>query len=187
MSTSISKTFLAQADGSAEALLRQDLVNAVSETLQKTILGSVKGSDAQPQGLMFGVAADAAAFTYADVVKMESALEAKNYNVDQARWIVSPSAKALMRNTKIDAGSGLFVYDKNEILGVPAYSTSSMVNNGVIYGDFSELIIANWDSISILVDPYTLAAKNQIRLVVNYYVNYILRREDALVKRVIKG
>ena len=183
----ISKTFLAQADGSAEALLRQDLVNAVSETLQKTILGSVKGSDAQPQGLMFGVAADAAAFTYADVVKMESALEAKNYNVDQARWIVSPSAKALMRNTKIDAGSGLFVYDKNEILGVPAYSTSSMVNNGVIYGDFSELIIANWDSISILVDPYTLAAKNQIRLVVNYYVNYILRREDALVKRVIKG
>lgn len=182
----ISKTFLAQADGSAEALLRQDLVNAVSETLQKTILGSVKGSDAQPQGLMYDVAADTAAFNYNAVLDIESQLEAKNFNVDAAKWVVSPTAKAIMRKTKIDAGSGRFVYENNEVLGVPAFSTNSLVSGGVIYGDFSELIIANWDSMSILVDPYTLAAKNQIRLVVNYYVNYILRREDALIKRIIK-
>lgn len=183
----ISKTFLAQADGSAEALLREDLVNAVAETLQKTILGAGAGSANEPAGLMNGVNQDAAAFDYAEAVNVEALLESKNFNTDGARWIVAPSSKALLRNTKVDAGSGRFVMENNEILGVPAFSTSSMVEGGVIYGDFSELIIANWDSMSILVDPYTLAAKNQIRLVVNYYVNYILRREDALVKRVIKG
>ena len=182
----ISKTWLAQADGSAEQLLRDDIVNAVSETLQKTILGSVKGDDVQPEGLMYDVATDTKDFTYGDVVDIEKALEEKNFNVDSAKWIVSPSAKALMRNTKVDAGSGRFVYEDNEILGVPAYATSSMVENGVVYGDFNELIIANWNSMSILVDPYSLAAKNQVRLVINYYVNYILRREDALVKRVLK-
>lgn len=182
----ISKTWLAQADGSAEQLLREDLVNAISETLQKTILGDEQGSDVKPEGLMYNVTEDASDFTYDDVVKIEENLESKNFNTDNAKWIVSPSAKALMRGTKMDAGSGRFVYENNEVLGVPAFSTSSMVNNGVIYGDFSELIIANWDSMSILVDPYTLASKNQIRLVVNYYVNYILRRDDALVKRIIK-
>lgn len=183
----ISKTFLAQADASAEALLRQDLVNAVAETLQKTILGDGAGSANEPTGLMNGVAIDANAFDYAEAVNIEALLEAKNFNTDSARWIMAPSAKALMRSTAVDAGSGRFVMENNEVLGVPAFSTSSMVDSGVIYGDFSELIIATWDSMSILVDPYTLAAKNQIRLVVNYYVNYILRREDALVKRIIKG
>ena len=183
----ISKTFLAQADASAEALLRQDLVNAVAETLQKTILGAGAGSANEPAGLMNGVNQDANSFDFNEAVNIEALLEAKNFNTDNAKWIVAPSAKALLRSTKVDEGSGRFVMENNEILGVPAYSTSSMVDSGVIYGDFSELIIANWDSMSILVDPYTLAAKNQIRLVVNYYVNYILRREDALVKRVIKG
>lgn len=183
----ISKTFLAQADASAEALLRQDLVNAVAETLQKTILGAGAGSANEPAGLMNGVNQDANSFDYAEAVNIEALLEAKNFNTDNAKWIVAPSSKALLRSTKVDEGSGRFVMENNEILGVPAFSTSSMVDGGVIYGDFSELIIANWDSMSILVDPYTLAAKNQIRLVVNYYVNYILRREDALVKRVIKG
>ena len=183
----ISKTWLAQADGSAEQLLREDLVNAVAETLQRTILGDEAGSDVKPEGLMYQVNPDLTTFEYADAVNIEQYLEAKNFNTDNAKWVVSPSAKALMRNTKVDAGSGRFVYENNEVLGVPAYSTSSMVDNGAIYGDWSELIIANWNSMSILVDPYTLAAKNQIRLVVNYYVNYILRREDALVKHVIKG
>lgn len=183
----ISKTWLAQADGSAEALLREDLVNAIAETLQKTILGDEQGSDIKPEGLFYNVNQDANSFEYADVVNIEEYLEAKNFNTDNSRWIVSPSAKAIMRNTKVDAGSGRFVYEGNEVLGVPAYSTSSVVDGGVVYGDFSELIIANWNSMSILVDEFTLAAKNQIRLVVNYYVNYILRREDALVKRIIKA
>lgn len=183
----ISKTWLAQADGSAEALLREDLVNAIAETLQKTILGDEAGSDIKPEGLFYNINQDANSFEYGEVVNIEEYLESKNFNTDNSRWIVSPSAKAIMRNTRVDAGSGRFVYEGNEILGVPAYSTSSVVDGGVVYGDFSELIIANWNSMSILVDEFTLAAKNQIRLVVNYYVNYILRREDALVKRIIKA
>lgn len=182
----ISRLFLAQTSESAEALLREDLINAVSEKLQKTILGDGAGSDVEPKGLMNGVVADAADFEYSEAVNIEEYLESKNFATDNAKWVVSPSAKAILRTAKVDAGSGRFVMENNEVLGVPAYSTSSMVDNGVIYGDFSELIIANWDSMSILVDPYTLAAKNQIRLVVHFYVNYVLRREDALVKRVIK-
>lgn len=182
----ISRLFLAQTSDSAEEMLRDDLVNAVAEKLQQTILGDGVGDAKTPQGLMYNVTADANDFEYEDAVNIEEYLETKNFNTDNARWIVAPSSKATMRATKVDAGSGRFVMENGEVLGTKAYSTNSMVSNGVIYGDFSELIIANWDSLSILVDPYTLAAKNQIRLVVHFFVNYALRRPDALVKRVIK-
>lgn len=182
----VSRMFLAQTSDSAENILREDLINAVSEKLQQTILGAGAGSDVEPKGLFNGVTADTTDVTYADVLDIEEELETGNFNTDNAKWIVSPSAKALLRNTKLDGGSGRFVYEDKEVLGNPALTTNSAVKKGVIYGDFSELIIANWGAIDVLVDPYTLSAKNQIRLVVHFYVNYALRRSDALVKKILK-
>lgn len=182
----VSRMFLAQTSDSAENILREDLINAVSEKLQQTILGAGAGSDVEPKGLFNGVIADTTDVTYADVLNIEEELETGNFNTDNAKWIVSPSAKALLRNTKLDGGSGRFVYEDKEVLGNPALTTNSAVKKGVIYGDFSELIIANWGAVDVLVDPYTLSAKNQIRLVVHFYVNYALRRSDALVKKILK-
>ena len=181
----VSRLFLAQTSDSAEALLREDLINCIAEKLQQTILGDGAGSDVEPAGIFNGVSADAD-FTYNDVVEIEKELEENNFNTDNAKWVVAPSTKAIVRTQKIDEGSGRFVMENGEILGVPALTTSSVVEKGAVYGDFSELIIANWDSLSILVDQFTLAAKNQVRLVVHFYVNYALRRTDALVKKIGK-
>lgn len=181
----ISKMFLTQTSASAEALLRNDLINAVAEKLQKTILGSGAGVAGQePAGLFNGVTADTANVTYASLVNDVAALETKN--IGEFKYIVNPLAKAALRTVALDAGSGKFLWENDEILGVDAYSTNSVVSKGIIAADWNELLVASFGALDLTVDPYTKAASGQIVLVVNAYFDYVVRREEAFVKRILK-
>lgn len=181
----ISKQFLIQTDASAEALIRQDLINCVAEKLQKTMFGDGEGDNVTPAGLFKGVTADGSAFTYADAVGMEEALETANVYGD-FKYVASPSAKAILRTTSMDRGSGRFLMESNEVLGVPVTSTSSVVTKGLILADWSQFYVANFGALDITVDPYTLAGNGQIRLIVNAWFDYCSVRPQAFVKRILK-
>lgn len=181
----ISKQLINQSSESIENMIREDLINAVAEKLQKTILGNGVGSDVEPKGLLSGITADTTAFDYAAAVDMEAALENNNVYGDFA-YIVNPQAKAVLRTTSMDEGSGKFLYENNEVLGIPAYSTCSVVTKGAILGDFRQMVVANFGALDITVDEVSRAHFGQIRLVVNFYVDYAVKRPEAFVKRILK-
>lgn len=181
----ISKQWLNQTSPSVEALVREDLINCIADKLQATILGSAAGSNIEPKGLLTGVNADESDFTYADAISMEEALElAKVYG--EKAYVLSPSAKAILRNTKIDEGSGHFVMENGEVLGTKAVSTGSVASKGMILGDWSNLYIATFGALDLTVDPYTLAESAQIQLVVNAWFDFVAVRDEAFVKRILK-
>lgn len=180
----ISKQFIYQDSNSAEEMLRRDLVNAIAEKLEMTILGSEAGTATKPAGLFNGVTADTAAVKFGDIVDWEADLE--NANIGEIKYIVNPSAKAILRKTAKDTGSGLFVMADGEIEGNEVISTASVVKKGVILGDFRELVVGQWGALDVVVDPYTKAADGQIRVVVNAYFDAALRRPNAVVKHILK-
>lgn len=180
----ISKQFLLQTSPTAEALIRQDLINRIGLKLQSTILGKEKGTDTMPQGMLYGVTPDSADITYDDIIDMEAAIEGKNVFGD-LKYALSPKAKAILRKTKVDAGSGLFVMESSEVLGVQALSTGGMADKGLILGEWSNLWIGNFGAIDLIVDPYTAANTAQIRLVINAWFDYAEVR-DAFVKKILK-
>lgn len=180
----ISKQFIYQDSNSAEEMLRRDLVNAIAEKLEMTILGSEAGTATKPEGLFNGVTADTAAVKFGDIVDWEADLE--NANIGEIKYIVNPSAKAILRKTAKDTGSGLFVMADGEIEGNEVISSASVVKKGVILGDFRELVVGQWGALDVVVDPYTKAADGQIRVVVNAYFDAALRRPNAVVKHILK-
>jgi HK97 family phage major capsid protein len=180
----VSKQFLIQDSNSAEEMLKRDIVAAIANKLEATILGSEAGSTTKPAGLLNGVSADGEAITYEDIVEMEATLEGANVRGD-IKFIVSPSAKATLKTTKIDAGSGKFVMEGNEVNGYPVLSTSAVAGKGVIYGNFNDLVIAQWGGIDLTVDPYTQAANGMVRIVINAYFDAKPRRAEAFVKKVL--
>ena len=180
----VSKQFLIQDSNSAEEMLKRDIVSAISNKLEATILGTEAGSATMPAGMLNGVSADSAAITYEDIVGMEAELEKENVRGD-IKFIVSPSAKATLKTTKIDAGSGKFAMEGNEVNGYPVLCTSAVADKGVIYGNFSDLVIGQWGGIDLTVDPYTQAAKGKVRLVINAYFDAKPRRAEAFVKKVL--
>lgn len=184
----VSKQFLIQDSNSAEEMLKRDIVSAISNKLEATILGTAAGSATQPAGLLNGVTADTAAVTYTDFVNMEATLEKANVRGD-IKFIVSPSAKAVLKTTAVGGTKSDFnmIMKDGEVNGYPVLCTSSVADKGIVYGNFSDLVIGQWGGIDLTVDPYTQAANGKVRLVINAYFDAKPRRAEAFVKKVLKA
>ena len=175
----VSKQFLIQDSVSAEAMLRADIVKAISNELEATILGDAAGSATKPAGMFNG--ASAATLTYDGTVDMEEELEEANVN-GELSYIVSPKAKAALRKAK--KGENGFVMEDGEVNGIKVLCTSAA--KGVILGNFSEYVIAQWGAIDLTVDPYSQAANGKVRLVINAYFDAKPRRSEAFVAGVVE-
>ena len=167
-------------------MLKRDIVAAISNKLEATVLGSAAGSTTQPAGLFNGVTADTAAVTYKDIVKMEADLESKNVRGD-IKYIVSPSAKAELKTTDKGTDTGKYLMEGNEVNGYPVLCTSAVAGKGVVMGNWSDYVIGQWGGIDLTVDPYTQAANGKVRLVINAYFDAKPRRADSFVKKVLRA
>ena len=181
----VSKQFLIQDSNSAEEMLKRDIVAAISNKLEATILGSEAGSNTQPAGLFNGVVADSTAVTYKDIVNMEAELEDANV-MGNIKFIVSPSAKADLKTTE-KGNTDNFLMEGNELNGYPVMCTSAVTGKGVIMANWSDLVIGQWGGIDLVVDPYTQAANGKVRLVINAYFDAKPRRAEAFVKKILKA
>ena len=181
----VSKEFLLQDSNDAEAMLRRDIIAAIGNKLEATILGSDAGTDEKPAGLFDGVTAMTTALKFGDIVDAEAELDAANVT-GAYTYILSPKAKAALRTLSKDAGSGRFVLEDGEIEGSKALVSSNVVAKGMVVGDFTDYVIAQWGAIDIVCDSFTKATEGKVRLVVNAYFDAKPRRADAFVKKVLK-
>lgn len=177
----ISKQFIVQDSVGAEAAIREEIFNAINSKLEATVLGAEQGTATQPAGLCYA-ASGAAVPTVNDFAKLtdfEAGLEDANV-VGDMKYLVSPKAKAALRNMVKGAKSTALVFENGEVDGTQALCTSNLKDKFVAYGDFSNLVLAQWGNLDITVDNVTLAAEGQIRLVVNAYFDAKVLRPEAI-------
>lgn len=170
----ISKQLLIQANDSVEAFLQQSLVNAVRECLESTMFGSAAGTTTKPAGLLNGVTALSAAVTYGNLVDAETALLKNNFK--NLSWVASYDAHGTLKQTPKIAGQPVYLLEDGMIDGRKCFFSNNVAERGLILGDFSELTIGQWGGIEVIVDPYTQAVNGTVRLVVNSYWDYFVRR-----------
>lgn len=173
----ISKTFLAQDSNDAEAILIRDLADAVAEKLDETVFGKEAGSDTKPEGLFYNsgyttTGETLSAISYNDVLGLELGVEEKNGT--NFVFVANPRVKYALKGTQMASGLEM-VYSRGEIDGYKAVVSNSVEKGGIVALDPRDLAVATWSGIEITVDPYTKAADNQVRLVVNYLVDAKLR------------
>ena len=174
----ISKQFLVQDSVGAEEMLRADIVNALKAKLEQTIFGDAAGDATKPAGIFNG--ADAEELDYTKAVNFEA--DVTDFGGEK-KWILSPSAKAAAKQTTISGEKSdlRLLCENNEINGYPVVTSSNVADLCYAFGDFKELVVAQWGALDIVVDPYTLATKNAIRLVINAFFDATVRRDGAIV------
>lgn len=183
----VSKLLLSQSETSnLDSVLVRDLMAALAQKIDATLFSDGSADDTKPAGLFEGVAVDTAAIKYEDIIDIEEKLESANIN--NFVYVVNPSTKAALRKCRVDAGSGLFVYCDDEILGRKAIVSGNVIKNGLIALDPKELVysIFGGNGIELIVDPYSQAARDAIVVYANIYVDVKMRRKEALVARIIK-
>lgn len=176
----VSKQFLIQDSADAEATLRADIVNAIGEKLQQTILGAEAGTETKPNGI-FSI--DASAVTsvtaFKDICDLEAKVDDSNAGANRC-YLVSNKAKAGLRNMAKSTKSTELVMQNGEIDGTKVYATSSIADKYIAYGDFSNLVIGQWGGIDLVVDQYTVAKEGCVRLVINCYFDAVVTRPEAI-------
>jgi len=173
----ISKQFLVQDSVSAEAIIRQDLINAVASKLEATILGDGAGSATQPAGIFNGATLKTVT-DFKGITELEATVEEANV-YGEMKYLVSPSAKAALRNMPKSAKTTQLVMEGYEIDGAEVLSTTNVVKNKFVFGDFSNLAIGSWGAIDLTVDPYSQATNGCVRLVINAYFDAKKLRPEA--------
>ena len=128
-------------------MLKNDIVRAISNKLEETILGSAAGDTTKPAGIFNGVVADTVDLDFKGIVAMEQALEDKNVSGNLS-FIVSPNVKAALKTTLKSAGVSGYLMEGDEVDGIPVYSTSACTSKGMTLGNFADYVIGQWGGIN---------------------------------------
>ena len=182
--TDISKAALAQNSTSFDAAIRRDIVNALNDKLEATVLGKVAGDEVKPAGIGYGKSATLVD-DYAKMCNFEATLEATNIS-GEPKYILSPTAKAAFRAMPQSSKATRLVMEGGEIDGTMCVSTTNVAPNEFYYGIFNNVIVGQWAGVEIIVDEYTQAVNGCVRLVINAYFDEIVTRPEAVMLGKVK-
>ena len=182
--TDISKAALAQNSTSFDAAIRRDIVNALNDKLEATVLGKVAGDEVKPAGIGYGKSATLVD-DYAKMCNFEATLESTNIS-GEPKYILSPTAKAAFRAMPQSSKATRLVMEGGEIDGTMCVSTTNVAPNEFYYGIFNNVIVGQWAGVEIIVDEYTQAVNGCIRLVINAYFDEIVTRPEAVMLGKVK-
>ena len=187
----LSRLLMMESVPAIEQVIRDDLLRSAADRTEfYAIQGS--GSSGQPTGILntsgvndldISANTDVAALTWADLVGLVKLVEEDNgvVNGNALGFLTHPSVKAKMAQTVRVAStdSVMLLNDPwNQIYGYPAAFSSNVPTTldpgdggsdaaAMIFGDFSQLIIASFGAPSILVDPYTGSKAGTVRMVLH--------------------
>ena len=184
-----SKDLLAQTSLDVEAILMERILNAHATLIENAAINGT-GSNNQPTGILAACAtasreiaagANGAAVSWANVVKLESMINADNANRGKMGYLVNAKTLGDMKTIAKAANTAAFIYDGAGMLNgypvewtnlVPSnitQGTSASNTSKMIFGNWEDLYIGQWAGLDIIVDPYTLAGNGDVRLVLNAY------------------
>ena len=178
----ISKTLLYQDGTGVENMIRNQIVEALAQVLESTVLGTEAETNKKPAGI-FNAAASKD-LTFGGLISMEKALEEANVN-GEFKYLVNPAIKATLRQTAVGGSKSDFrmlLDSDNEINGIPVVCTNNA--KGIAVADWSNLWITTFGGVDIVVDTVSQAVKNCIRIVVSMNVDAKFVRDEAVVAKV---
>ena len=191
--TTFSKQLLAQSSIDIEQFVRNDLASvlAIAQDLA-AVNGS--GSSGQPTGILGisgvgSVTSGGTSAAYTDMVNLEKEVAVDNALSGSLSYVTNAKLIAKLKRTEIASNTAKFVYDGGNVNGYPMYMSnqlpatySSNTKSAVIFGNFSDLLIGNWNGIDVVVDPYTAAGNRQVKIVTSLWTDVAVRHPQSFAK-----
>jgi HK97 family phage major capsid protein len=179
--TDLTRQLMLQSSLDVEALIRDDLAQALALAIDKAGLEGT-GSSGQPTGILSTsgvntVTAFAAAVpTFAEVVTLETALAEDNALMGNLAYILPASMYGGLKTKEKATGTAQFVVEPGGTINGYRGIVSNQATSGNLYfGNFSDLLIGMWAGLDILVDPYTSSTSGTVRIVALQTVDVAVR------------
>jgi HK97 family phage major capsid protein len=158
--TEISRQLLLQSSPGVEAIVNNDLTNVVAIAVD---LGALKGTGGagQPLGItgVSGIGSVTGAnFDYGDILEFQTDVAGSNVTPLRPGYVM-PSAQAGIAKQKVKfASTASPIWEGSlwdgAIDGMPAMSSEQMSSATILFGDWSQVILAEWGVLTIETNPY---------------------------------
>jgi HK97 family phage major capsid protein len=185
--TDISKQLNIQSSFSVEAWIRAEFENAIARAVDSA---GIIGNGGNIDGILGTVGVNEITFggaaTRDKLIDLQTKIAVENADFGNLNYLMNPRIKGDLQKLETDAGSGLFVMNNpNTLLGYNVGVSTLVPTNidstktAVIFGNFADLVVANWGGLDITIDPYTLARTGQIRITINSYWDVKLKQPKS--------
>lgn len=202
--TDISRKLLLQSSIDVEAFVRSDLSQVLALAIDLAAISGT-GASNQPTGLLtasgVGVVpggANGKALDWADIVALETAVAVANADVGSMGYLTNAKVRGKLKTTSKVIGQNGFIWEDGSTVNgyrtgvsnqVPSNLTKGTGTNlsAVLFGNWSDLLIGQWGTLDLTVDPYSLSTSGSVRVVALQDVDIALRQPAsfAVMKDVI--
>lgn len=194
--TIIGKQLIFQTNSiSVENWIRDNLNLAQGVALETAALNG-SGVAPIPTGLLnisgigdVAIGANGGAPTWAKIVELESTVADANAEYGTLAYLTTAIMRGKLKTTEKASSTAQFIWNMNEMNGYRSFVSTVLPKtltkgtssdcHPIIYGNWAELYIAQWDGLDIVVDPYTLAKKAQLAITVNGWYDINARHLES--------
>lgn len=162
--TQFTRNMLLQSNPSIEGLVIDDLNSVLALAID---LAAIDGSGAagQPTGVLntSGIGAvTGTTLAWPGVVEFETDVAGANADIGNMGWLMPAAMRGLLKTREKSSGYPVFLADGNEANGYPIVVSNQVPAATILFGVWSQIIIAMWGGLDILVDEYAAAASGGI-------------------------
>jgi HK97 family phage major capsid protein len=187
--TVLSRKMVLQGDPDAENMVRQDFGRLIAVELDRAAIAG-SGAANQPTGITNTTGVTAGTYPlagpdFASVVAMEGALMADNADFGSLAYLTTPALASTLKTTETASGSGQFVWTAGtergagQMNGLPAYATSNVPTDHIIFGNFNDLLVGLWGGVDVDVDPHYDFAKGSIAVRILTSLDFAVRHPES--------
>lgn len=162
--------------------------------------GILQNSTVQTNSASLAVGTNGGEPTWAKVVAMETQVAAANADRGSLRYLTSPSLRGNLKSTpKVGTTFPTFIWEGDalnennvpvgEVNGYPAYATNNVPANltkgtatncsAMIFGNFEDLVIAQWGGIDVVVNPFTGQLSGAVQVSMLMEIDLELRHPES--------
>lgn len=177
-SVPITRTLIKSAD-TAERYVQDAMVRGAGLKLEKEILAQIV--TAAPSKTL------TAAITQADVQAALGQLAAANVRIDNVVAIVHPSTAAVLRSTLVGSNTAAkymiegYRFEAYLCDSVRVIESTQVAAGSIIFGDFSNVVLASWGGLTVDRDDTTLRASQGIVLRTFAFIDHSISHEEAFL------
>lgn len=190
----VTKRLMLQSDVSIEAMLRNDMARAMAVTMETAAIHGTGTNEGLGICAVSGIGdvaggTDGAAPTWAHIVALETEVSADNADLGSLAYLTNTKVRGKLKSTaKVASTDSVMIWDNSAtpLNGYKAAVTNSVsstltkgnqsLSSAIIFGNFADLVIAQWGGIDIMVNPYSLDTAGMVRINVESYYDTNVRR-----------
>jgi len=196
--TDISKQLIMQSTPDVEAMVREDLATSIALAIDYAAINGA-GSSNVPEGILntTGIGSVAGgtnglAPTLNHIIDLETAVAVDNADLGNLAYLVNTATRGKLKKTAVESGQTAKVWAggatplneyacgvSNQVPSDLDKGTSTGVCSAIIFGNWNDLVIAQWGGLDMVVDPYTQATNNLVRIVANTYADVGVRHAES--------